>query len=91
MQSNETVLIGAGEAYKPACRECHVHFSKEREKGNLNIDEILKDKNKEDNSIHSDDNTPIKEKDDRDSKDLSSSSAETSPSPAKREEQTFPC
>ena len=91
VQSNETVLIGAGEAYKPACRECHVHFSKEREKGNLNIDEILKDKNKEDNSIHSDDNTPIKEKDDRDSKDLSSSSAETSPSPAKREEQTFPC
>ena len=88
VQSNETVLIGAGEAYKPACRECHIHFSKEREKGNLNIDEILKDKEKE---VHSDDNTPIKDKDrdDKDSKDLSSSSADTSPLPAKREEQVF--
>lgn len=80
VQSNETVLIGAGEAYKPACRECHVFFSKEREKGNLNIDEILKDQ-KDNNS--DDNKTPIKNKD---SKDCSSSSAETSPSPAKREE-----
>lgn len=80
VQSNETVLIGAGEAYKPACRECHVFFSKEREKGNLNIDEILKDQK----DINSDENkTPIKNKD---SKECSSSSAETSPSPAKREE-----
>ena len=83
VQSNETVLIGAGEAYKPACRECHVFFSKEREKGNLNIDKILKDKEN-----NSDDNTPIK---DKDNKELSSSSAETSPSPAKREEQKFTC
>ena len=83
VQSNETVLIGAGEAYKPACRECHIYFSKEREKGNLNIDKILKEKgNKEDNE------TPIKEKD---NKELSSSSAETSPSPAKREIQQFNC
>ena len=83
VQSNETVLIGAGEAYKPACRECHIYFSKEREKGNLNIDKFLKEKgNKEDNE------TPIKEKD---SKELSSSSAETSPSPAKREIQQFNC
>ena len=82
IQSNETVLIGAGEAYKPACRECHVFFSKEREKGNLNIDKILKDKEKRDNE------TPIK---DKDSKELSSSSAETSPSPAKREIQEFNC
>ena len=87
VQSNETVLIGAGEAYKPACRECHVFFSKEREKGNLNIDEILKDKKEKE--IPSDDNTPIKDKSDKDSKEFSSSSAETSPSPAKREEQTF--
>ena len=87
VQSNETVLIGAGEAYKPACRECHIHFSKEREKGNLNIDEILK--NKKEKEIPSDDNTPIKDKSDKDSKEFSSSSAETSPSPAKREEQTF--
>lgn len=89
VQSNETVLIGAGEAYKPACRECHVHFSKEREKGNLNIDEILKDKKN-----NGEDCTPVKEKEDRDekdSKDLSSSDAETSPSPAKREEQNFVC
>ena len=46
-QSNETVLIGAGEAYKPACRECHVFFSKQREKGNLNISNIEKKENKE--------------------------------------------
>ena len=83
VQSNETVLIGAGEAYKPACRECHVFFSKEREKGNLNIDKILKEKDN-----NSDDNTPIK---DKDNKELSSSSAETSPSPAKREVQKFTC
>ena len=90
VQSNETVLIGAGEAYKPACRECHIHFSKQREKGNLNIDEILKGKkDREEKEIPSDDNTPIKDKSDKDSKEFSSSSAETSPSPAKREEQTF--
>ena len=87
VQSNETVLIGAGEAYKPACRECHVYFSKEREKGNLKIDEILKDKKEKE--VHFDENTPIKEKDEKDSKDLSSSSADTSPLPAKREEQIF--
>jgi thymidine kinase len=81
VQSNETVLIGAGEAYKPACRECHTYFSKEREKGNLNIDQILKDKEN-----RAEDSTPIK---DKESKELSSSSAETSPSPAKREEQIF--
>ena len=92
VQSNETVLIGAGEAYKPACRECHVYFSKEREKGNLNIDEILKDKKSKE--MNNDDFTPVKEredKDEKDSKDLSSSDAETSPSPAKREEQNFAC
>ena len=47
VQSNETVLIGAGESYKPACRECHVFFSKQREKGNLNISNIEKKENKE--------------------------------------------
>ena len=46
VQSNETVLIGAGEAYKPACRECHKYFSMEREKGNLNINNVIK-KNEE--------------------------------------------
>ena len=83
VQSNETVLIGAGEAYKPACRECHIYFSKEREKGNLNIDKILKDK-----ETKEDIETPIK---DKENKELSSSSAETSPSPAKREIQEFKC
>ena len=83
VQSNETVLIGAGEAYKPACRECHIYFSKEREKGNLNIDKILKDK-----ETKEDTETPIK---DKENKELSSSSAETSPSPAKREIQEFKC
>ena len=32
VQSNETVLIGAGEAYKPACRECHIFFFKRKRK-----------------------------------------------------------
>ena len=95
VQSNETVLIGAGEAYKPACRECHIHFSLQREKGNLNINEILKDKKEKDNKdIQIEENTPIKEKSDKsdkDSKEFSSSSAETSPSPVKREEQMFNC
>ena len=49
VQSNETVLIGAGEAYKSACRECHIYISEQREKGNLNINkDIFVDKeNKE--------------------------------------------
>ena len=42
VQSNETVLIGAGEAYKPVCREFHKYFFMVREKGNLNINEIIK-------------------------------------------------
>jgi len=79
VQCNETVLIGAGEAYKAACRECHIYFSKQREKGNLNIDEILKDKN-------ATQEVSLKNKE---SKELSSSSAENSPLPAKREEQNF--
>ena len=41
VQSNETVLIGSGESYKPACRECHKYFSEQREKGNLNINQIM--------------------------------------------------
>ena len=75
VQSNETVLIGAGEAYKPACRECHVFFSKQREEGNLNLNKI--DENKE-NSQNI--NTPLKSKE---FKEFSSSSTETSPSPNK--------
>ena len=75
VQSNETVLIGAGEAYKPACRECHVFFSKQREEGNLNLNKI--DENKE-NSQNI--NTPLKSKE---LKEFSSSSTETSPSPNK--------
>ena len=84
VQSNDTVLIGADEAYKPACRECHVFFSKEREKGNLNIDGIMK--NKKENSDEN--STPIKNKGEKE-KDSSSSSVETSPSSSKREEQKF--
>ena len=56
VQSNETVLIGAGEAYKPACRECHVFFSKQREKGNLNLAKLDVKDNKENL-------TPLKKKD----------------------------
>ena len=66
VQSNKTVLIGASEFYKPSCRECHVFFSKEREKGNLNIDKILKDKK------GSNDNNPeLKEKNGKECSSLS--------------------
>ena len=41
-QINETVLIGAGKAYKPASREFLKYCSMVREKGNLNINEIIK-------------------------------------------------
>ena len=74
VQSNETVLIGAGEAYKPACRECHRFFSMEREKGNLNIDEI---KNK-----GNDVTTPVKEKE---FQDCSSSGEDVSPFSSSKE------
>jgi thymidine kinase len=71
VQSNETVLIGAGEAYKPACRECHVFFSKQREKGNLNLNKINEKDNKENL-------TPLKNKE---FKEFSSSSTLSSCSP----------
>jgi len=71
VQSNETVLIGAGEAYKPACRECHVFFSKQREKGNLNLNKIDEKDNKENL-------TPLKNKE---YKEFSSSSTLSSCSP----------
>ena len=71
VQSNETVLIGAGEAYKPACRECHVYFSKQREKGNLDIKNIQEKENKENL-------TPLK---DKELKDFGSSSTLSSNSP----------
>jgi thymidine kinase len=72
VQNNETVLIGAGEAYKPACRECHKHFSEEREKGNLNINEILEAEKKNKNTMEK-----IEKESD---KDLSLSGDETSSS-----------
>jgi len=73
VQSNETVLIGAGEAYKPACRECHVYFSKQREKGNLDIKNIQeKEKENKENL------TPLK---DKELKDFGSSSTLSSNSP----------
>ena len=71
VQSNETVLIGAGEAYKPACRECHVYFSKQREKGNLDIKNIQEKENKENL-------TPLK---DKELKEFGSSSTLSSNSP----------
>ena len=86
VQSNETVLIGAGEAYKPACRECHIFFSKQREKGNLNINKIENSENKEDkeNKENNDNLTPLKSKIE---KEFNSSSTETSPSPNKENEK----
>ena len=71
VQSNETVLIGAGEAYKPACRECHVFFSKQRENGNLDLNKIETKENKENL-------TPLKNKE---LKEFSSSSTLSSCSP----------
>ena len=71
VQSNETVLIGAGEAYKPACRECHVFFSKQRENGNLDLNKIEAKDNKENL-------TPLKNKE---LKEFSSSSTLSSCSP----------
>ena len=59
------------EAYKPACRECHVYFSKQREKGNLNIKNIQEKENKENL-------TPLK---DKELKDFGSSSTLSSNSP----------
>ena len=73
VQSNETVLIGAGEAYKPACRECHVFFSKQREKGNLNLAKLDVKDNKENL-------TPLKKKDSKE-KEFRSSSTLSSCSP----------
>ena len=73
VKSNETVLIGAGEAYKPACRECHVFFSKQREKGNLNLAKLDVKDNKENL-------TPLKKKDSKE-KEFSSSSTLSSCSP----------
>ena len=73
VQRNETVLIGAGEAYKPACRECHVFFSKQREKGNLNLAKLDVKDNKENL-------TPLKKKDSKE-KEFSSSSTLSSCSP----------
>ena len=76
VQSNETVLIGAGEAYKPACRECHVFFSKQREEGNLNLKKI-EEKEKE-NKENKENLTPLKSKE---LKEFGSSSTLTSNSP----------
>ena len=73
VQSNEKILIVSGEAYKPACRECHVFFSKQREKGNLNLAKLDVKDNKENL-------TPLKKKDSKD-KEFSSSSTLSSCSP----------
>ena len=78
VQSNETVLIGAGEAYKPACRECHVFFSKQRENGKLDLKSIESKENKENNENL----TPLKSKE---LKEFSSSSTLSSYSPKNEE------
>ena len=90
VQSNETVLIGAGEAYKPACRDCHIFFSKQREMGNLNINKIENSENKDskENKGNNENMTPLKTKLE---KEFSSSSTETSPSPNKQNEEKIVC
>ena len=50
IKSNETVLNGVGETYKPACRECHKFFSNEKEKGILNKNKMIKDEEIKENS-----------------------------------------
>ena len=46
--SNEKILIGAGEAYKPACRKCFKFFSKVRNNGSLDvINDVEKNESKE--------------------------------------------
>jgi len=79
VESNEKVLIGAGEAYKPACRECHIFFSKQREKGNFILNSIKKDENKE-NIKNQDNMTPLKNKE---LKEFNSASTEESNTPNK--------
>ena len=34
--NKDTALIGAGDIYKPVCRNCHIYFS-EKEKGILSL------------------------------------------------------
>ena len=74
VQSNEKVLIGSGESYKPACRECHKYFSEQRDKGNLNINQIIEaEENKK--------KAEIKMKEfDKEDKDMNLSGEETSSS-----------
>ena len=59
VKSNETVLIGAGEAYKPACRECHKFFSMEREKGILNINKMIKEEENKENILMEEKDTKV--------------------------------
>ena len=74
VQSNEKVLIGSGESYKPACRECHKYFTEQRDKGNLNINQIIEaEENKK--------KAEIKKKEfDKEDKDMNLSGEETSSS-----------
>ena len=45
--SNEKILIGAGESYKPACRKCFHYFEKAKENGNYEIIEEAMKQSKE--------------------------------------------
>ena len=56
VESNETVLIGSGEAYKPTCRDCHKFFSEQRKKGKLNANIYKNLENKENKRGISDEN-----------------------------------
>lgn len=38
VESEEKFLIGAGEAYKPVCKKCHVIFTKQKKEGTKNTD-----------------------------------------------------
>ena len=68
VESNEKILIGSGEAYKPACRKCYKYFSKAREMGSFEvIKEAEKSSRKENEDINQKtaDITPSKDKENK--------------------------
>ena len=61
--SNEKILIGAGEAYKPACRKCFKYFSNVRNNGSLDvINDVEKNdcKENENSNQKTAEKTPVK-------------------------------
>lgn len=73
--SNEKILIGSAEAYKPACRKCYKYFSKAREMGSFDvIKEAEKNSKKENDNENSNqktaEKTPIKDNENKNQQNL---------------------